>query len=52
VTKRVAIRNRRYAARLKLPSSAWRTATVTASFAGDASHRSARSTRRVSQRRR
>ncbi|MEA2380176.1 MAG: hypothetical protein QOH72_147, partial [Solirubrobacteraceae bacterium] len=51
VTRSATIRNRRYAVRLALPSAAWRTATVTASFAGDASHRSSRITRHVTQRR-
>jgi hypothetical protein len=51
VTRSAAIRNRRYAIRLKLPSTAWRTATVTARFAGDATHRSGRVTRHVNQRR-
>jgi hypothetical protein len=52
VTKRAPIRGRRYAVRLTLPSAAWRTATITVRFPGDAAHRSARITRRVSQRQR
>jgi hypothetical protein len=51
VTKRVAIRDRRYSVRLRLPSTVWRTATVTVRFAGDARHTAARLTRRVTQRR-
>jgi hypothetical protein len=52
VTKRVAIRNRRFTVRLRLLSAAWRTATITVRCPGDAAHRSARITRRVSQRQR
>jgi hypothetical protein len=50
VTTRVAIRNRRYTARLRLPSGAWRIATVTARFAATATHRAQRVTRTVRQR--
>jgi hypothetical protein len=50
VTKRVTIRSRRYAAHLRLPSTKWRSATITVTFAGDATHRSARLTRRLAQR--
>jgi hypothetical protein len=51
VTRRATIRSHRYAARLRLRSNAWRTATVTVRYAGDAAHRAARVTRRVAQRR-
>jgi len=51
VTKRATIRNRRYAAHMKLPSAEWSTATVTVTFHGDATHRSARLSRRLTQRR-
>ncbi|MEA2226970.1 MAG: hypothetical protein QOF04_600, partial [Solirubrobacteraceae bacterium] len=50
VTTRVAIRNRRYTARLRLPSGAWRIATVAARFAATATHRAERVTRTVRQR--
>jgi hypothetical protein len=50
VTTRVSIRNRRYTARLRLPSSAWRTAAVTARFAATPTHRAQRVTRTVRQR--
>jgi hypothetical protein len=52
VTRHATIRRRRYAIRLRLPSSAWHIATVTVRFAGDAAHDPARVVRRVSQRRR
>ena len=52
VTRRATLRNRRYAIRVPLPSSAWRTATVTVRFAGDATHHPARVVRRVSRRQR
>jgi hypothetical protein len=50
VTKRATIRSGRYAAHLKLPSAAWRTVTLTVTYPGDAQHRSARLTRRITQR--
>jgi hypothetical protein len=52
MTRHATIRRRRYAIRLRLPSSAWHIATVTVRFAGDAAHDPARVVRRVSQRRR
>jgi hypothetical protein len=51
VTKRATIRNRRYAARIKLPATKWSSATLTVTFHGDATHRSARLSRRLTQRR-
>jgi hypothetical protein len=49
-TKRATVRSRRYATRISLPSRAWRTATLTVRFPGDAGHLPARVTRRVDQR--
>ena len=49
VTRRTSIRQRRYAARLRLPSSAWRSATVSVRFAGSATHRPAGVTRHTRQ---
>jgi hypothetical protein len=50
VTRRASIRNRRYSARLRLPSASWRTANLTVRFAGSISHRAATATRTVRQR--
>ncbi len=47
ITRRVTIRSRRYAARLRLPSGAWRTAKVTVRYPGSASRRAATVTRAV-----
>jgi hypothetical protein len=52
VTRRATIRNRGYAARLRLPSSAWRSATITVRLPVGAGHRAARITRKALQRRR
>ena len=50
VTRRAGIRSGRYAARVRLPSSAWRSATVSVRFAGNARHRPAGVTRHARQR--
>jgi hypothetical protein len=50
VTRRVAIRERRYSARLLLPSTRWRTARVTVRYAGTATRSAATTVRTVRQR--
>jgi hypothetical protein len=47
VTRRATIRSRRYRTTLTLPSSRWRTATVTVRYPGTAAHRPASTTRAV-----
>jgi hypothetical protein len=51
VTRRVTIRSRRYALRLKLPSRTWTTAKITARYPGSSTRAKATVTRTVHQRR-
>jgi hypothetical protein len=50
VNKTVTIRSRRYSAKLRLPSTSWRTAKVTVHYAGSAARRAQTVTRTVRQR--
>jgi hypothetical protein len=50
VTRRAGIRNRRYEARLTLPSSRWRTATITVRLDATGTHRAASTTRTLRRR--
>jgi hypothetical protein len=50
VTRRASIRGRRYAVRLRLPSTRWRTAQVTVRYGGSATRNAATVTRTVRQR--
>jgi hypothetical protein len=50
VTRRATIQSGRYRVRLRLPSRRWRSATIMVRYPGNATHRSARTTRLLSAR--